>query len=100
MARVRGIERAAGLRWDDGPGGVVGFLPAPGDEVPVVSLADRLDRSYVAGPGAQHVIVLGGAGGPWGLLVDRVSQVTPVAGSAVVALPPLVANPEAPFFRG
>ena len=100
MARVRGIERAAGLRWDERPGGVVGSLPGPGDEVPVVGLADRLGRAYVAGPGAQHVIVLGGAGGPWGLLVDRVSQVTSVAASGVVALPPLVFNPEAPFFRG
>jgi purine-binding chemotaxis protein CheW len=100
MARVRGIERAAGLRWDEGPGGAVGFLPGPGDELPVVSLADRLGARYIAAPGGQHVIVLGGAGGPWGLLVDRVSQVTPVAASGVVALPPLAVNPEAPFFRG
>jgi chemotaxis signal transduction protein len=100
MARVRGIEHTTGLRRADAPGGVVGYLPGPVDEVPVLSLADRLGRPSSVGLTGQHIVVLGGAGGPWGLLVERVSQVTPVAGSAVAALPPLVVNPEARVFRG
>jgi len=96
----------------------VGWLPDERGDIPVFSLASRLERPSKKGSALQRIVVLnpplqvgspthpphewGGVEGeqPWALLVDRVSQVIQVPADHVVPLPPVVVNPSADYFKG
>ena len=96
----------------------VGWLPGTESDVPVFNLASQFRRPSLPplsteeeSGASQRIVVLnpspsppqaeGGKGGrSWGLLVDRVSQVTQVPSNHVVPLPPIVINPSADYFKG
>ena len=94
-----------------------GWLPGNDGDIPVFSLASRLGRSPLpppppegGGSALQRIIVLNPplsppqAEGreeeqPWGLLVDRVSQVIQIPADHVVPLPSVVVNSRN-YFKG
>jgi chemotaxis signal transduction protein len=96
----------------------VGWLPGTESDVPVFNLANQLRCSSLPplsteeeSGASQRIVVLnpppspppaeGSKGGqPWGLLVDRVSQVTQIPSNHVLPLPPIVINRSADYFKG
>jgi chemotaxis signal transduction protein len=96
----------------------VGWLPGTEGDIPVFNLASQLrcpslpPLSTEEESGAsQRIVVLNPSpsppqageskgGRPWGLLVDRVSQVIQVPSNHVFPLPPVVINPSADYFKG
>jgi purine-binding chemotaxis protein CheW len=100
MGRIQGIERADRLQLGSAEDGPVGRLPGPGLGIEVYSLAERLGRPIPPVGAQNQVVVLHGPLGPWGLLVDRVSQVIAVARDRVDMLPPIVTRRAASFLQG
>jgi purine-binding chemotaxis protein CheW len=92
MSCVRGILRSDRLRRAAGPDGLVGHLAEREGALPVYSLAARLGRPTPSVAGQPVVVVSTGAK-PWGLLVDRVSQVARVEASAAKPLPGVAVDP-------
>jgi purine-binding chemotaxis protein CheW len=99
MAGIQGIERADLLRSGSDEDGPLGYLPGPGRGTEVISLARRFGRQSRLVGAHQQVIVHDGPLGPWGLLVDHVSQVMAVARDQVDLLPPVVTRLTAKFFQ-
>jgi chemotaxis signal transduction protein len=100
MARVRGIQSVLLLRrFPDRPD-AVGKLTGPDGDVSVFSLAQRLGRPAPKVSARQQVVVLHAWPRPWGLLVDRVAQTAEVPAASREALPGLLVNPSANYFRG
>lgn len=84
--RVVAIQRFDRLESDPGEGGRLGWL-AGSERLPVYSLAARLGLETEPAPGP--VVVVGGGGAPWGLMVERVARL-PVAAGSRLDLPDLV----------
>jgi purine-binding chemotaxis protein CheW len=97
--RVQGIQRADRLHPLAGEDGLVGRLSGAGGEVSVYSLARLLRRPGRRADGTEHVVLVNTGPQPWGLLVDRVSQMGKVPANAVELLPPLVRNPATDYFQ-
>ena len=116
MTWVRSVQRIdrmltnAEMRPDDA--GFVGWLPSNRGDIPVFTLAHRLGRSSALnGTGAQQrIIVLPSPapytnsrdeeGQPWGLLVDRVSQVVQSTADRFAPLPVIATDPTTNYFEG
>jgi len=98
IQRVDQLERASGDQL--GERGEIGWLKTAGMAVPVWSLSERLETAVSEQSSSQRVIVLNDAVRPWGILVDRVSQVTTVTTSESFPMPKLAINPEKPYFSG
>lgn len=116
MTWVRSVQRIdrmltnAEMRPDDA--GFVGWLPSNRGDIPVFTLAHRLGRSAASnGTGAQQrIIVLPSPapytnsrdeeGQPWGLLVDRVSQVVQSTADHFAPLPAIATDPTTNYFEG
>jgi purine-binding chemotaxis protein CheW len=97
---VLNIHRAEHLR----PGGdaeePVGRLPHPQGDLAVYSLAQRLRRPSPPAEALRHIVVLDAQPQPWGLLVERVSPLTPVPARCLEPLPASLGTSAACFFRG
>lgn len=116
MSWVYNIQRVDRLRpaSEKGAGnaGFVGWLPGREHNIPVFSLAKRLERpvSTVSDKSGQRIIVLpapslsANAGKDeerlWALLVDHVSQVIEIPGHRFEALPALAINSRKNYFEG
>jgi chemotaxis signal transduction protein len=110
-ASVPNLENAQGL---------VGWLPDGERQIPVISLISKLGRSHVEnhssnGEGRRHeyerIIVFTPPESvvheqgrerahPWGILVDRVSQVVKVSSDCIHSLPNILADPSTGYFQG
>jgi purine-binding chemotaxis protein CheW len=93
LSKVQGLERADRLRLGSSGDDCLGRLPGPGAGVAVYNLAARLGRPGRKSLTEQHVVVVNGAPAPWGLLVDRVSQVITVSAEQLDPLPAPARNP-------
>jgi len=100
MEWVRSIQRVDQLERSAGTRGEIGWLKTAGMRVPVWALSERLETAVSEESALQRVIVLNDAVRPWGILVDRVSQVTAVTPSNSFPMPKLAINPEKPYFSG
>lgn len=100
MEWVRSIQRIDQLQRSPGERGEIGWLRTAGMAVPVWALAERLGTAVHEDGASQRVIVLNDAVRPWGILVDRVSQVTAVTPSHSFPMPDLAINREKPYFSG
>jgi chemotaxis signal transduction protein len=110
-ASVPDLENAQGL---------VGWLPDGERQIPVISLISKLGRSHVEnhssnGEGRRHeyerIIVFTPPESivheqgrerahPWGILVDRVSQVVKVSSDCIHPLPDILVDPSTGYFQG
>ena len=79
------------------PEPALGVTPWRGDLLYLIRLRDRESVEEKRSAGGLRVIVLDSAGGPLGMLVDGVSDLTPIA---VEAIHPLPANSAAAHTRG
>ncbi len=100
MDWVRSIQRIDNLQRTVGEGGEIGRLDMAGTSVPVWSLAERLNESAGKARESQRVIVMNDPIRPWGMLVDRVSQVTAVSQEQLFPMPMIAVNPARPYFSG
>src|SRR5262245_30245114 len=74
MTWVRAIQRADQLQRATGADGLIGHVRERDSQIPVFSLAARLGLPCEAARSMQQILMMD-APRPWGLLVDRVSQV-------------------------
>ncbi len=100
MAWVGGIDRADRLSGKPGPGGLAGALTGGGTYVPVYRLSELLGIGAGEAVALPHVIVLNARPEPWGLLVDRVSQVLRVPDGRAAPLPAGLGDGPARYFKG
>ena len=126
MAWVRSVQRSERMRRDAGAANPTessdhapaGWLSDNGGEIPVFSLANRLERprmrlTSAAGhiSASERVVVLepppsrqpmaGSEPGPaWALLVDRAAQPMEVSADEIIPLPAIAVNPSAEYFQG
>lgn len=97
---VLNIHRAEYLRADGVPEGAVGRLPHAQGDLAVYSLAQRLRRPSPPAEALRHIVVLNAQPQPWGLLVERVSPITPVPARCLEPLPASLGTSAACCFRG
>jgi chemotaxis signal transduction protein len=106
MNWVRSIQRADQLKGDSGANGLVGVLPSHEGNIPVYGLANRLGKETRMINSQGRIVVLNPLPTPnhqprpWGLLVDRVSQVTQISANQLIPMPIVSAQSLSHFFRG
>ncbi len=104
MKWVRTVQRVDRLIQNSDERGERGWLDIGGVNVPVWALADRMETAVSTPPptidGTERIIVLNDERGTWGILVDRVSQVTSVEQAHIFSMPQIAVNREKPYFSG
>jgi chemotaxis signal transduction protein len=95
-AWVLSIQRTERLQPTDDDAAMVGRL----GDLPVYSLARQLGVTAQTRSSSQQVAVLDTGSGPWGLLLDRVTPLPPIAATALEPIPPRATQPETDCWLG
>ena len=103
MAWVKSVERLDKLIKEDGKKGSAGSIAIPGGKAPVFEMAILMGVSSPKnekGDDNRRIVVIEGEKGPWGLVVDRVSQVTQMPTDSLLSLPSVTVREKSDFFDG
>jgi chemotaxis signal transduction protein len=90
LGQVRSLERTDRVNWEETGTPLVGHWVHRQESVPIFDLGLMLDRPTRVDAGSGHLVIFNSEPEPWGLLVDRVSQVATFGFQKVLPLPDLL----------
>lgn len=104
MSWVKSVERTDNFRYDEGEKERVGWVSVTGRDTPVYSLTKLFHRPLATKTltkgGSGRIVVLESNMGVWGLMVDRVSQVTILSATNIHELPSVTLCKTSDMFEG
>ena len=103
MAWVKSVERLDKLNKKSDKKGSVGSIKVEAGVAPVYDMAALLGSTAPKNDFDEEnrrIVVIEGDKGAWGLLVDRVSQVTQLPADSLLSLPSMTVRDKSDFFDG
>ncbi len=99
-SRLRGIQRSEGFSLNDNGSQPDGWLTGRRTKIPVFFMAGRLGRPNVAVDRPGAILIIDGDPDPWGLAVDRASQVVALEAGQLLPMPPTLGELALRIFQG